>query len=139
MKANLAGMEWEVCGPAPGALRTSRITINLGERRASLTEDAYNAAGKPDAVVLLYSAEHKTIGLRPVPASDPMSVLLSHSKGRTTGHQLSSGGLVRRMKSDGYTGSISVPLQWHPDGLLWGDLTMATKFQRKSQAKGGVV
>lgn len=137
MKTTLAGMEWEVCGPVPGSIRVARITVNMNKGKISITQQAYALAGKPDALMLLYSPEHKTIGLRPVESNNPFSVIVSRTSAGDISPQVSAAGITRRMAADGFDGSVCVPVQWHPDGLLWGDLTMATKFHRKSPAQKG--
>ena len=135
MKATMAGVDWDVCKAMNVA--ESGVTIDLKRGRVSITPQAYDAAGKPAAFVSLYSAEHKSVGFRPADPRDALAVLASNRRGRapSLARQFAAGMLSRRMRADGYSGSIYVPVQWHPDGLLWGDLTMATR--RKRQAKGG--
>jgi len=137
MRAAIAGMDWEVCGPAPGQPRTSRITVNLTRGRVSITSEALRLAGNPEALVPLYSPEHKTIGLRPVQPTNPNALLVSRTSSQDSSRHIAAAGIARRLVADGYKGSISMPVQWHPDGLLWGDLTMATQFTRRMRPKGG--
>lgn len=139
MKATLAGMEWDVCGRTHGRPDEPTATIDLAEHRVSFNYRAYQAAGGPDALVPIYSAKMKSIGFRVADTRDALAVMVvMRKKDPRGGFRVSAAMLVRRMRADGYSGSLSIPLTWHPDGLLWGDLTMATKRQRKSTAgKGG--
>lgn len=138
MKATLAGMEWDVCEPTRGPAARASATINIDGGRVSITSLAFEEAGQPEAFVSLYSSERQTVGFRRADPRDALAVLVSNKESHGHGgRQFAATVLTRRMRADGYSGSIHVPVQWHPDGLLWGDLTMATKRQRESPTKGG--
>jgi hypothetical protein len=137
MKARLAGIVFDVCAATHGPEGRATVSLNLSSGRASMTSRAFDDAGKPVAVVSLYSSEHKTIGFRPADPRDATAVLVSNKHGKGHGgRQFAASMLARRMRADGYAGSIRVPVQWHPDGLLWGDLTMAI-YPRKTNGGGG--
>ena len=138
MKAQLAGMAWDVCGPVRGPAARASVTINLTAQRVTMSRLAFEQAGKPEAVVVLYSADQRSVGFKRSDPREALAVLVTNKHGRGHGgHQFASTLLARRMRSDGYSGTLYVPVQWHPDGLLWGDLTMATKRAGKSPKKGG--
>lgn len=128
----LAGMTWDVCGPANDWMVA---TVDLDRGRVSITGAAHAAAGRPSAVLVLYSAQNKCFGLKPASPRDHSTLVISGPTVRA-GKRIAARMLARRMMDDGYSGKLSVPLQWHPDGLLWGDLTMARRTQNKA-ANGG--
>lgn len=131
----VAGMTWDVCEPTHGSSGRLSATINVDEGRVTISGAAYSAAGRPAAVLVLYSRENKSFGLKPANPRDHSTLVVS---GNTrAGKQVSARILTRRMAADGYTGRLAVPLQWHPEGLLWGDLTMARKAQRRASRGGG--
>lgn len=138
MKSVLAGISWDVCEPTHGSASQPSVSINIEAGRVSITAAAYDAAGRPEAFVSLYSPDHKSVGFRRADPRDALAVLVSN-KGAAGhgGRQFAAATLTRKMRADGYSGSIYVPVQWHPDGLLWGDLTMATKRVRKAPMKRG--
>jgi hypothetical protein len=138
MIARLAGMDWEVCERLVGPTIRSTATIELKHGRICLTALAFEAAKKPEAFVVLYSRDNKSIGFKPAALRDDLAMMVSRDKRYRGGHRLSSSVLARQLREDGYTGVLHVPVQWHPDGLLWGDLTMATKRQRKAAKAKGV-
>lgn len=137
MRHEIAGMTWDVCVPTHGAPSRPTVLVNIKAGRLNLTKAAYEAAGCPQALLLLYSAEYRSIGLRPADPRDSGTLLVSGST--RAGKQVSAGSLTRRLAADGYAGILLLPVQWHPDGLLWGDLTQATRpaSGRKGRAKGG--
>jgi len=136
MRQQLAGMSWDVCPPTHGVPSRPTVTVNIKAGRLNITQAAYEAAGRPAAIILLYSAEHKSIGLRPADPRDGGTLMVSGST--RAGKQVAAGMLSRRLAADGYGGILVLPVQWHPDGLLWGDLTQATRSSgRKGKAKGG--
>lgn len=138
MMQTIAGMDWEVCGRTHGRPDEATATIDLAEHRVSFNYRAYMAAGGPEALVPIYSAKMKSIGFRVADTRDALAVMVvMRKRDPRGGFRVSAAMLVRRMRADGYSGSLSIPLQWHPDGLLWGDLTMATKRQRKVAGKRG--
>lgn len=134
MKMSLAGMDWQVCEPSPGGNNPIQATINIEAGKVYCSRRAWRAAGSPDAFMLMYSREHKSIGLRPCHATERGSTPVTMPGGTTP--LLCARTLTNAMRSGGRRGTWRIPLQWHPDGLLWGDLSMATQFQRKSKAKG---
>lgn len=144
MKATIAGMEWSVAQPHTRVYKPS-VAINIPAGKLSLSRGATNAMGDPDHVRLLFSADPPSIAVSPTTPADTLGYTICRGKGRRpdgerTGgehHQTLSKPFCRMLEAAGYRGTIVVPMTWHPDGLLWGDLTMATK--RKSQAKGGGV
>lgn len=139
MKATLAGMDWEVCEPTRGPAGRASATINVDGGRVTVSELAFEQAGKPEAFVLLYSAEQRSVGFQKADPREALAMLVTQKHAKSHGgHQFAAAMLARRMRSDGYSGTIYVPVQWHPDGLLWGDLTMATKRARKTAKAKGV-
>lgn len=137
MKADYAGMTWDVCEPINGSPSLMRVSIDFAQKRVFVPWAALEAAGHPIAVQLLYSRAERSVAIKPIDQRDPSALVLTLRTHRGLGRYASAGMLVRRLSADGYSGPLTVPVQWHPDGLLWGDLTMATR--RKSQAKGGGV
>ena len=138
MKATMAGMDWDVCDPLSGGQRAApRITINLDHNTLSLTGGAMELAGNPSMARVLYSVEHNSIALRPTSDMRDNAVFnISRTKlVNGAGGMMTVGDLCARLRAKRLSGSLSVPVEWHPDGLLWGDLTMATK--RPGKAKGG--
>lgn len=135
MKAQLAGMAWDVCEPINGGPRISpRISIHSDDKRIYITLAAWELSGGPAAYQVLYSSDERSVGLRPIDPREPSSLAVTQRRDKG-GRQISAAGLINRLARDGYAMPMSVPVQWHPDGLLWGDLTMATK--RTGKAKGG--
>ena len=137
MKADYAGMTWDLCEPISGSPSLMRVSINMGEARIYIPAAVFDAAGGPTAVQLLYSRDERSVAIRPVDQRDPSALMMTRRTDKGVGRWVSAGMLCRRLSADGYSGTLTVPVQWHPDGLLWGDLTMATK--RPGKAKGGGV
>lgn len=135
MKAELAGMTWDVLAPIVGRQSEMVVSISaLDNRRLYLPDAVWSALGRPGMVRLLYSKLRQSIGIVPASAGDALAMVVTcRTKGQ--GRYASCAMLVRRLTNDGYSLPLSVPVQWHPDGLLWGDLTMATK--RTGKGKGG--
>lgn len=136
MKERLAGMDWEVASRVYGATKIPLVTVNLKTKKVSFTKSAYELAGSPEAVTILYSRKHKSIGFRASTLHDSSAVCVTECGAR--GCRMSAARLANMMIADGFLGTLVAPAQWHSDGLLWADLTMATKFRRKpAQTKGG--
>ncbi len=136
MKTTLAGMEWEVCEPISGQHSEMTISINCGQRRIYIPTEPLEAAGWPTAVQLLYSRNEQSVAIRPVDHRDPSALVTSQRTDAGLGRYVSAGMLCRRLLADGYSGTLTLPVKWHPEGLLWGDLSMATKRPAKARAKG---
>jgi len=136
MTETLAGIDWEVAERAYSSTSNPAITVNLKTKKVCVTRKAYELAGSPVAVVMLYSRKHKSVGIRPSPYDNKASLCIVDCGAH--GCRISAASLANAMIADGYNGSLVVPVRWHQDGLLWGDLTMATKRQRKAAKAKGV-
>lgn len=134
-----AGMTWQVAQPHARVYKPS-VAINIAAGKLTISRGATNACGDPDHVRLLYSAEQASIGIMPTTAADELGYTIIRNagtkpNGKPVGmhHQTLSQPFCRMLAAAGHRGTIVVPLQWHPDGLLWGDLTMATQAKPRGK------
>lgn len=136
MKTDLAGMTWDVCEPIVG--RPSDMVVSISTtsaRRLYLPNAVWDALGRPGMVRVLYSRLNQSIGIAAASTGDALAMVVT-GRLQGQGRYVSCAMLTRRLASDGYRLPLRVPVQSHPDGLVWGDLTMAS-YPRK--AKGGAV
>jgi hypothetical protein len=129
----LAGMDWQVAEPHARVYKPT-MAINIQQGKITLSRGAVNLAGKPEHVRLAYSAKPPSIAVIPTSPEDALGYTIGARRngaqsGKPTGvhHQTLSTPFCRMLATAGYSGTIIVPMQWHPDGILWGDLTMATR------------
>lgn len=139
----LAGMTWQIAEPHARVYKPT-IAINIPQGKITISRGAVNLANKPEHVRLAYSAKQASIAVIPTTPDDPLGYILGERghrvappNGRPTGiyHQTLSQPFCRMLAAAGHKGTIVVPLQWHPDGLLWGDLTMATQAKPRGNRK----
>lgn len=135
----LAGMAWQVADPHARVYRPT-ISVNIPSAKITISRGAMNLGGKPAHVRLAFAASPPSIAVIPTTPDDTLGYTISEHAGmRRNGkpvgvhHQTSSVLLCRMLAAAGYSGTVVVPLQWHPDGMLWGDMSMAT--QRVSRPK----
>lgn len=138
MIAKMAGVEWDVCERnAHYYTSKSLVSINFKGGYINVSCAAWESAGSPDMFVVLYSRLNRSIALRPATATDRDGLVAAPAGGTGTSRKVKCRSLCNRLVADGYQDSQlkRIPVQWHPDGLLWADLTMGVKV--KSRAKGG--
>lgn len=136
MKTVVAGVTWDVCERGSQPPSSPRISIHTKGKRIFISGAAFEAAKKPEFVRVLYSETEQSVALMPVRGDDPSASVVSPRAGRTTGWNVAAAALCRRLITGGYTGTLYLPVQWHPEGILWGDLAGAKRVAR-SKAKGG--
>jgi hypothetical protein len=129
----LAGMDWQIAEPHARVYKPT-MAINIPQGKITLSQGAVNLAGKPKHVRLAFSAKPPSIAAIPTTPDDALGYTIGARQngprnGKPTGvhHQTLSQPFCRLLAAAGYSGTIMVPMQWHPDGMLWGDLTMATR------------
>ena len=138
MKTKLAGMEWDVCERNPHHYSSkSLISVNLRCGHISVSGPALESAGSPDMFVVLYSRLNQSIALRPATPTDRDGLVAAAAGGTGTSRRIRCRSLCNRLVADGYLDNQlkRIPIQCHPDGPLWADLTMGVKV--KGRAKGG--
>lgn len=140
MKAEHADMTWDLCVPGYGRPRSGEhVTINLENGTMFIAVDTMLLAGNPEAVRVLYSAEHATIGLRPSTHADTHAAHVAQNR-RTVGvsGMVSVRDLAQKIRAKRITGSFRVPMERHPDGTLFGELSRREVVVRAPRrAKGG--
>lgn len=141
MRAKLAGVEWDVCERNTHHYSSkSLISINFRSGYINVSGPAWESAGSPDMFVVLYSRLNRSIALRPATPTDRDGLVAASAGGTGTSRRVKCRSLCNRLVADGYQDNQlkRIPIQWHPDGLLWGDLTMGVKVKSRA-AKGGAV
>ena len=143
-QTTMAGMQWTVAEPGHRVLAAS-LAVNIPQGKLSLSVGAYKLAGSPRFVRLMFSPSPASIAVVPTTDKDELGYAIVSSAGRKRAngkgigahHQTLSRHFCRMLQAAGYHGTLIVPLSWHPEGMLWGDLTTATTRERKmGQTKG---
>lgn len=137
----MADTTWSVAEPGERVLKAS-VAINIPQGKLSISVGAAKLAGHPRFVRLLYSPPTASIAIVPTTSEDELGYAVvtsagrKRSNGRTIGthHQTRSRHFCRMLIAAGYHGTWVVPLTWHRDGMLWGDMDGAR--QRENKTKG---
>ena len=141
-QTTMAGMQWAVAEPGE-KVRKASVAINVKAGKLTISRGASLLAGSPDFVRLLFSPSPASIAIVPTTSADPLGYSINNSTegqrpdGRPIGahHQTISRSFCRMMAASGYYGTWVVPLAWHPDGMLWGDMDGALQRENKTKEK----
>lgn len=141
-QTTMANMQWSVAEPGERVRRAS-VAINVKAGKLTISRGASILAGSPDFVRLLFSPSPASIAIVPTNSADPLGYSINNSvegqrpDGRTIGahHQTLSRPFCRMLAAAGYHGTWVVPLAWHPDGMLWGDMEGARQRENKTKEK----
>lgn len=139
-QVTMADTTWTVAEPGYHIPNPS-VAINIEGAKINISVGAFGLAGNPNYVRLLFSPSPASIAIVPTTGDDELgyTVVTCTTKpgprGRTySNHRTFSRPFCRMLAAAGYHGTWVVPLAWHPDGMLWGDMDGAR--QRENKAKG---
>lgn len=138
---NMAGMTWDIMRPTKRMDAAPTISIQLNYGRVCMNKTAFRLLGDPDAVLVLYSREYKSVALAKAARDDSRAVAVWARNGRDTGRSVSAHALAHQLRDEGYRGTIALPVQLSADGLVWGDLSdrvQRTAKHRAAPARGKV-
>lgn len=137
MTVDRAGMKWQVMSFKQQDIRPA-VSVSTTDGRIYINAAALAKLGDAHSVIALYSAEHSSIGLAPCGPENPhaMGIYRRPRSGDSEGGVVGSIALARQLVQLGFTGTVRLPANWHPDGVLWCDLESAQKTPgRKRRAR----
>lgn len=128
-----AGMDWSIIQPRK---RTQKLHVSINTRHYKLTfsRGLMAVIGNPANVLLAFSPSPASIAIIPADQDDDCGYTVNYGVTRRRpgigdrdgDDKLQSAPFCKALKAAGYNGTVNVPLHFHPDGLLWGDMSQAT-------------